>query len=296
MEGVDLLTADLDRAEAIVVRNALANRFDLMNVRAQLVDAWRQIAVSANALLGTFNIEYHLQSLTPPNLDHPFAFSGSRSKNQLIFNGQLPLVRILERNNYRASLISWQRQRRTLMATEDNIMADVRSELRSLRVLAENYRIAQRATALAYLQVENSLETFRAPPVPTTALPGGGGDSAAALTQQLLEAQRNLITAQNQLVTLWVQYLTTRMQLYRDLELMPLDPRGVWIDDVSTCLCPPDPTAGSDQKRSDPQDAPAPRKVEPSEAPGSQPHPAGPAGVGRRRIVEIVPRAWPGSP
>src|SRR5207253_3023023 len=181
---------------------------DLMNVRAQLVDSWRQIAVAANSLLGTFNIEYHLTSMTPPGGDMPFAFSGSRSRHQLVFDGELPLVRLVERNNYRASLIGWQRDRRTLMATEDTIVFGVRSELRQLRVLAENYRITQRAVELAYLQVENSLEVFRTPPLPTAPTV-----DTSALTQQLLEAQRNLITAQNQLVNIWVQYLTTRMQL-----------------------------------------------------------------------------------
>ena len=42
-------------------------------------------------------------------------------------------------------------------------------------------------------------------------------------------------TAQNALLSLWITYLNTRLQLYRDLELMPIDNRGVWIDDLATC-------------------------------------------------------------
>jgi hypothetical protein len=176
----------------------------------------------------------------------PLAFSGSRSRNQLVFNTELPLVRIVERNRYRTALIAFQRQRRTLMATEDTIVAGVRTQIRQLRVVAENYKITQRSVELAYLQVENSRDTFIAPPTPTApqlgtgTATGGNAGSNAALTQQLLEAQRNLVQAQNDLMTTWVNYLTTRMQLYRDLELMPLDGRGVWTDDVETCHCPPD--------------------------------------------------------
>jgi len=131
------------------------------------------------------------------------------------------------------------------MATEDTIAAGVRSQVRQLRVLAENYRIQQRATELAYLQVENALDTFRAPPQPTSQPLGAANTAgtAAALTQQLLDAQQSLNRAQNQLLTVWVQYLTVRMQLYRDLELMPLDHRGVWTDDVADqcpqAPCPP---------------------------------------------------------
>jgi hypothetical protein len=41
------------------------------------------------------------------------------------------------------------------------------------------------------------------------------------------------------LYTTWVTYQTVRWQLYRDLEMMPLDFRGVWIDDIATCQCSP---------------------------------------------------------
>src|SRR5207249_2211329 len=101
----------------------------------------------------------------------------------------LPLVRILERNAYRASLIGWERWRRTVMAAEDNVAADVRSDLRDLRVSAANYKIQQRAVEVAYHQVENALDTFRAPPPPTQLQGGPNPGNAAALTQQLLGAQ-----------------------------------------------------------------------------------------------------------
>src|SRR5262249_58669837 len=120
-----------------------------------------------------------------------------------------------------------------LMATEHSMVSGVRWEVRRLGVRAENSRITRRAGELASRRVETSLDFFRPPPLPTAPTV-----DTSALTQQLLEAQRNLIGAQNQLVNIWVQYLTTRMQLYRDLELLPLDPRGAWIDDVATCHCP----------------------------------------------------------
>jgi hypothetical protein len=171
-------------------------------------------------------------------------------------NYELPLVRKVERNNYRASLISYQRQRRALMSFEDNILNDVRAEIRSLRVLAENYKIQQRQVELAYSQVENSLDVLEQPLAPGQSPTAG---NAAALTQQLLNAQRSLPTAQTQLFNVWIQFLTTRLQLYRDLELMlPLSDRGVWIDDVAPQFCPcvgPDGQP-ADQRRDGGKDAP----------------------------------------
>src|SRR5262249_26280898 len=153
VNGVDLLKADLDEAEAAVTQAALLNRLDLMNVRAQVVDAWRQLAVFANALLGFFNVQYHLDSSTPADQAKPFAFSGSRTRHQLLLTGSLPLVRVAERDNYRASLINYQRARRILQRAEDQVAFDTRSEIRVLRQQEENYRIQQRQVELGYLTV-----------------------------------------------------------------------------------------------------------------------------------------------
>src|SRR5947209_14368300 len=122
-----------------------------------------------------------------------------------------------ERNNYRASLIAFQRQRRATMEAEDLAILTVRGEVRQLRVLAENYRIQQRQVELAYLTVENSLDTLKAPPAAGGATQNTAS-AAAALTTQLLNAQSRVPTAQNSLLTVWISYLNTRLQLYRDLE------------------------------------------------------------------------------
>ena len=229
VDGADVLGASLDEAYAAVTQAALTHRLDLMNARGQVVDAWRQIAITANSLQGTFDVRYDLTSTTPDGGNNPVAFSGTRSSHQLTFRAELPLVRRAERNNYRAALISYQRQRRTLMAFEDNIATDVRGDVRELRTLAELYKIQRRAVELGYAQVDNAQAILFAPPVP-----GAGSDagSAAALTQQVLQAQSSLLQAQNNLYQIWVQYLSARMALYLDLEQLSLDDRGVWRDEL----------------------------------------------------------------
>jgi outer membrane protein TolC len=231
LDGEDLMKLPSDDAQGRVAQAALTYRLDLMNERAQTVDSWRQIAVQANSLLGVLDIGYHLNSNSPTSVNHPLALGGSRTSHQVTINGELPLVRRLQRNNYRVALINYQRQRRTLQETEDGIVRDVRDELRQLRVFAELYRIQQRQVELAFIQVDQSLEQFRKPPVPGEQ---GGGAQAAALTNQYLGAQRSLQQAQQLMYSNWINYLTFRLQLYRDLELMPLDPRGVWIDEYAT--------------------------------------------------------------
>ncbi len=227
--GTDVLESTLDEAYTAAIQAALTNRLDLMNARAQVVDAWRQIAVQANSLQGAFDVRYDLGSSTPAGGTNPVAFSGDRSTHQLTFRTELPLVRRAERNNYRAALVAYQRQRRTLMAFEDNIATDVRGDLRELRTLAQLYRIQQRVVELNYAQLDNATAVLFAPPAPGSNADAG---SAAALTQQVLQSQSGLVSAQNGLYQLWVSYLTARMNLYLDLEQMPLDDRGVWCDEL----------------------------------------------------------------
>jgi hypothetical protein len=237
VEGVDLLMAPLDIALDSGVRYSLLNRLDLMNGRAQLVDAWRQIAVAANGLLGAVDVRYNMQALSPDDVARPLAFSGSRVRHRMAINAEAPLVRIVERNAYRATLFNWQRERRNLMAFEDTIVLEVRSQIRALRALARNYELQKQIVELAYLNLDNALEVLYAPS------PGSQGPQneaqQAALTLQLLQQQNAKVNAQNSLYTFWINYIRTRIQLYRDLELMPLDPRGVWIDDIQTCQCQP---------------------------------------------------------
>jgi hypothetical protein len=233
--GVDLLGDDKTLAEDTVVQTAHTMRLDLMNARAQVVDSWRQIRVTANALLGIVDVEYHLESITPLGEAKPFAFSGHRSLHEIEINAEAPFVRKLERNIYREALIQYQRARRSIMAREDNVAAFVRRQLRQLRVFAQNYKNLQQQVELAYLNLDNALEQLSEPPAPGTV---ATSERAAALTQQVLNFQSQLLNVQQDLYNLWINYLITRIQLYRDLELLPVDARGVWIDEFATCEQP----------------------------------------------------------
>jgi outer membrane protein TolC len=238
IEGDDVLRIPLDEAFTKVSQVALTNRLDLMNARAQVVDAYRQVAVRANALQGAFDVRYDLTTNTSPAEASLLGFSGGRTRHQLTLRTDLPIVRQTERNQYRAALISYQRQRRLLMAFEDNVLTDTRQDLRQLRQTAETLKLNQRAVELAFAQVDNARATLLAPPDPRVSDNAGG---PAALTEQLLNAQDGLVQAQNNLYTAWVNFLTARMELYLDLDLLPLDPRGVWIDDLAAQPGPDSP-------------------------------------------------------
>src|SRR5262249_44333467 len=127
------------------------------------------------------------------------------------------------------------------------ILNDTRQDLRQVRQTAETLKLAERSVELAFAQVDNARATLLAPPDPRISDSAGG---PAALTEQLLNAQDQLLQAENTLYTAWINYLTTRMELYLDLDLLPIDPRGVWLDDLS-------PSTGTDCPAPRPGDPPA---------------------------------------
>jgi hypothetical protein len=282
-KGVDVFATPEDEALLAVEQATFENRVDLMNVRAQLTDAWRKIRVAANALMGTFNVDYHMTSTTPAGKALPFAFAGSRTTHQLIFTGQLPLVRILQRNSYRSTLINFQQSRRSLFQFEDQLLFNVRFDLRQLRVLANNYhRVQKRQIELAYMVLDQALQAFsqpQAPPGADSILPGLVGPvgqrpqlgDPAALTNQLLGAQNSLLNAQNDLYNTWITYQINRTYLYRDMGIMPLDNRGVWIDADATSNQPADNGAASGQQppANGPNQPPGPEQL-----PKPRPEPA----------------------
>jgi hypothetical protein len=166
IDDLDVVSAPLDVGLEKVAGVALNNRFDLMNARAQVVDAWRQVTVTANSLQGVFDVQYDLATNSPLGRGQTLNLGGSRTLNQVRLRIEPPFVRREERNNYRAALVAYQRQRRNLMAFEDNIATDVRTDLRAVRQLDQTFGVQQRAVELAYQQVDNARGTLLAPPDP----------------------------------------------------------------------------------------------------------------------------------
>ena len=161
-------------------RIALERRLDVMNARAELYDAWRQIRVTANALRGVLNVTLTNQFLTPPTTTNPFAFLEQAKQFSLVINAELPLVRLDERNNFRTALINYQRARRPLMNAEDFTKFQVRSDIRSMQTLYLTYEITRRNLVLTIRQKDQAFEQIIAPPAGAAAReprpPGGDPD------------------------------------------------------------------------------------------------------------------------
>ncbi|MBI1324146.1 hypothetical protein GC170_13310 [bacterium] len=219
---LDVITGEkFDEEEELLqaaARVALENRVDLMNARAQLYDAWRQIRVSANALKGVFNVNVTNQVYTSPLDTNPFGFLSSAKQFALQFNAELPLIRLAERNTFRTTLINYQRQRRALMQSEDQLKQSIRANVRQLQLVYQQFEIGKNQLTLQIRQRDNAQEQLFAPP-------GSGGQATdvAVNVLNLNSSTTGLNNAANSLVTQYVSFIGTRLQLFRDLGIMPYD-------------------------------------------------------------------------
>jgi hypothetical protein len=239
------------------VRVALENRLDLMNARAALYDAWRQIKFTANGLQGILNVAVTNQFLTPPNTTNPFAFVDQARQFQLVLNAELPLVRVADRNNFRAALIDYQRQRRALQGTEDDLKFQIRQQIRNVQQQYLTFEIAKRNFVLQVRTKDQSFENIVAPPQNVE-----GSTQGAIQTQNLINAQSGILRLENNLVQNWLAYQQARLILYRDLGTLPYDEWEAYHE-----LFPP-------------------KSDRPGSGPGGPPLGARPAGVAAARPAE----------
>src|SRR5208337_3631690 len=211
---------DLEATLQAAVRIALEYRLDLMNTRAQLYDAWRQIRVKANALKGVFNVALTNQVFTPPTTPtftpNPFGFFSGAHQFSLVFNAELPLIRVAERNAFRQAIIAYEQQRRALMSEEDFIKNQLRGDIRAMQVNYINYDITKRNLVLNIRLKDQAFEQIIAPPQAATGQ--GLAQSANAATQTT-----NLINFQQTLFTAYETYQLARLTVYRDIGILPYD-------------------------------------------------------------------------
>jgi hypothetical protein len=223
--------ADFDLGFDGVVQLAVDNRLDLMNQRAFVVDSRRRMEVAANRLQAQVNLVAEGDIGTSVG-NKPFDFRGSNSQYRAGVQVTAPLDQIIERNNYRESQINYQRARRAYMALEDDVKADVRAEWRQLAVLRQNFETARQTLRFSAMQLDLAIENNNAPANAATAGNAGRTNQGGNTGLNLLNALNAILSAQNDLIGIWVDYERNRINIYRDMDIMQVDERGIWIDEI----------------------------------------------------------------
>jgi hypothetical protein len=214
VELIPMEPVDLEMTEAVQL--ALENRLDLRNRRASVMDARRQLEIAADALESNLDLVAEGEINTPELEDNgkPFAFRARDSEFRVGLGFTTPLDRRAERNTFRATQIAYQRARRGYVAAEDQVQLEVRQSVRTLEELSQNIVQARRRVQFSAREL-------------------GLAETQEELAQRglsLTAALRSLNHAQDELIESWLDYETTRLNLFRDMGTMQIDERGFWLD------------------------------------------------------------------
>lgn len=225
VDAITWTAVELGAPEAL--ETARINRRDWMNARAQLVDTWRLIEFNANTLKAGLNFVMSGDVRTVN--DNPIDFRDSTGRLNMGVQFDAPLTRLAERNVYRASLISYQQNRRAYMLFEDQINQNLRQILRVLELNQLNFEIRRSAVQVAIQQVDLARENLNRPPkIMETA--EAYAVARASIGRDLVSALSDLLSTQNAFLGVWVSYEVQRMNLDFEMGTMQLDDRGMWID------------------------------------------------------------------
>jgi len=218
---ISLVPVELSRQRAFEI--AAENRLDWMNARSSLVDTWRLIEFNANALKSDLNIIFNGDIAVTDN--NPMRFRNTTGRLRVGFEFDAPLTRLAERNTFRQSLIDYQQARRSYMAVVDSIDFSLRNRLRQIALNQLNFEVRRAAVHIAISQVEQARQRLEEPPKA-----GEVSTLGPTTARDLSDALRNLLDAQNDFQSIWLNYEVQRMSLDYELGTMQLDNDGVWID------------------------------------------------------------------
>ncbi|MEO6596623.1 MAG: TolC family protein [Planctomycetota bacterium] len=221
---IDLEPAELDRLSAqgiavvavpeeMAVELARQRRYDHRTTVDEVEDAGRRILVSEDAL--GMSLDFTAALNVPAESGKGLNLDWSKVNWSAGFQLDLALDKLVERNAYRSSLISFDLAVRTREQSEDQIAADVRSSLRNIQSAIDSYRIQSVAVTLAGQRVEATTDLY-----------------AAGRVQALekLDAQDALLQAQLDLTAAIVDFSVARLTLMNNLEAINLEPQGLRFD------------------------------------------------------------------
>ncbi len=194
------------------LRAALANRLDLRSEKQRAEDAERAARIAKNALLPELGLTAGWSVGTDEDAGNPGEDwdAGEYSVGLAL---EVPIDKIEERNAYRSALIALDRQKRAYALKEDRIRKEVRDALRQVRRLEATVGIQDTKRKLSERRLKNARYLF---------------DEGSAGNRDIIEAQQDLLDAENAYVRALASYEVARLELRRTLGLLFINRDGSW--------------------------------------------------------------------
>lgn len=207
-------------------RFATTRHLQILNAIDQFEDAGRKIKVAINRLLPDLNILADATLQFDQRADY-VNFDPDQIRAGAGLELDLPLDRLRERNDYRATLISFDSELRTLTLTLDTLKDSIERGLRNLEQRRQNYEIQQGALQVANRRVEGAEMLIQA----------GRGEM-----RELVEAQDAQIAAQNAVTSALVNYQDALLRLMLDVGVLETESPRFWLKDHLAGVLPPPAT------------------------------------------------------
>ncbi|MBI2925848.1 MAG: TolC family protein [Verrucomicrobia bacterium] len=233
MEQSGLVPVPLDPDAAY--RLAVQKQLQILNAIDQFEDSQRKVRLAADRFKPDLNLIANASLDSERPTDYT-TFNPDQIRAGVGLELDLPIDRLRERNNYRATLVSFEAELRDLTLTLDNLKDSIQRGLRTLEQRRQNYEIQQVALKLADRRVAS-----------TTILLQAG----RAETRDLIEAQDAQIAAQNAVTGARVAYQEARLQLMLDIGALQTEAPKFWLQDQLAGFLPGGPTAAVEPDRTE---------------------------------------------
>ena len=204
-------------------RFATEHQMQVLNAIDQFEDAKRKIMVSKNRLLPDLNL-FADASLSSEGPTDYTKFDPDTIRAGAGIELDLPIDRLRERNNYRATLISFDAEIRNLTLALDTLKDSIERGLRTLELRRQTYQIQQGA-----LEVANNRVTGA-----TLGIQAGRVEM-----RELVEAQDAQIAAQNAVTSALVNYQDAYLRLMLDIGVLETESERFWLRNHVAGVLPP---------------------------------------------------------
>lgn len=210
LDRLKIVQPPLTQEESVQI--ALVTRPDLATAIDQVDDAERKIKVAKNGLLPGLDVSVDYNAVSDPDDTTP-AINFDRRRWSTSLDVRAPLDRKAERNIYRASFIALEQAKRDKDLAFDQARLDIYEAWRALDQAERNYEIAQQGVALAARRLEEQQLLAEL----------GKGEA-----QDLVDAQNDLVNAQNQRTSTIIDHTLARLRLWRDMGILYINEDGSW--------------------------------------------------------------------
>jgi len=207
-----LLRPDMEPDKAIDI--ALNQRLDLRTTRDKLDDAERAVRIAMRNFLPDLDATYSFNTTDSAEEDR-INLNLRQNRQTWGLSLGLPFDWTPRRNNYRRALIAHEQSKRSFDESANSVIMEVRKAWRELERLRTSYEIQKESLALAERRTDSVSIRLQ---------------MGKLTTRDWLEAQQDLVNAQNAVTQALVDHTIERLRFWDAIERLKIDPKGMWYE------------------------------------------------------------------